>query len=260
MLPVTKHKIKVLRPKTSLHNVPEGLAPLITEVVAGCQEVLKTKTISVYGCGSWLRNEMRADSDVDFFIAIKGTLTGQEESSLESLRRKLVEKWHTYPIVDIEFKIVNLSDSNNYRTILRRVVIQSDGCLLYGTPISGDVVNEYPLPEIIAAFIKLFLEVIEKLDLYNKDTHIHTRARRTLAKIVFRCIEWTAVLGGAPISSGLSEYTVHIKKYSPNLKQQADYCWEVYKKTTIDASDVENLKTILHEVLDTLKQSGVKVE
>ena len=234
----------------SKENLVKKYKEPIDSVITGLQEILQKRLISVYGCGSWIRNETRKDSDIDFFFVINSYISEEEKDAVKQLEKNILQRWSHLGFTGVDIRFVNEKDEDNYFTIAHKEIIQIDGCLLYGTAFTWDIYHDYSTPQIVEAFNKIATYIYKNLlKPHDADLHVRERSRRSLVKTLLRTLEWLAVLKGAPISHSMDGYIDHIKMYIPEFTQTVETTMKIYKKEKISDSEVSFLDDTLMKVL-----------
>lgn len=250
--------MNVLR-EASLDKVPEPLLPLIDSSVDAYREVLGPNIKAVYAAGSWVRGEMNGDSDADFLGATVTTPGNEELEALDRTRDALLADWVPEHINDIELKVFDLSRPDERLTIVRRTVTQVDGCLVYGEAVPGNIFSEQPLPEIIGAFAQLFVDVKGRLDEGSALRSVRHHARHVTAKLALRNMEWIAVMKGAAVSSSMARYIGDITTFAPELRKDAERCWQLYSQTDTGDDVQDEIDKLFDGSLSVLQQHGIEL-
>src|SRR5262249_30835869 len=163
----------------------------------------------------------------------------------------LVARWCPVPLANVELKIVDLSRPTYHLSVLRRAVVQVDGCLVYGQALAGNIFAEMPLERIVEAFVAHFIWFINNRLAFG--TSDDRRSQRVLAKLALRCLEWAAVLNGAAVSSSMIRYVSDVERYLPQLHEMALRCWTLYITPSGAQADTVALVAILDRALEELR-------
>lgn len=244
----------------SLDKVPEPLVPFIGDSVSAYYEAFGSKLHAVYAAGSSVHGEMNSASDLDFFSALDTAPKQCELQVLENSRLKMLDNQCSVPPKDVELKVMDLSRPNDKITIVRRTVVQVDGCLVYGKAIPGDIFAERSTPEIAGAFAQLFIDVKDALPVNDRLAAVRSHARHVTAKLALRNMEWTAVMRGATISSIMSRYVEDIEAFAPELGPKAKRSWELFRQALIDDDLQQEVDTLFNESLLALRDEGAVIE
>lgn len=231
---------------------------LIAEVKDNLKVLFGDAFISLYGCGSWVRNEMRADSDVDFFFVVDLLMDEEKKTKILNLRDMLRKKWLPRGVPSIDLRFISLQDPDNFFTIGHKEIVQVDGYLLFGKERDWDVYEEYSKEELVTAFVKIRNYVYRKLlKPYSEDASERNYSRRSFAKAVLRTITLLTVLRGGKFSHRVSEFQNLVDTYYPSFSERNRKSIEIYKKETISDEDVAFLDQTFHEALTELKKNNI---
>jgi predicted nucleotidyltransferase len=254
MIELQVRRMMIIR-KVSIEKIPKELAELPLQVWNEMRSIFGDTLLGLYGSGSWVRGEMRTDSDIDFYYIVKTKLTSGQEKALDDLKTSLLTTWHTRSVKDLDIKPIYADTMDHWHMIVRRVILEVDGCHMFGSNIPGDTFSQYTTLTIAKSFSILFSEIFKALRLYDENEVVRKRARRLLSKIVLRCMDWVAILHGAPLSSSIPLYVNDIKNYTSINNGTVDTAWNLYQKINLTDEDVMILKKLFTESLSTLKNT-----
>ncbi|HTE22266.1 MAG TPA: hypothetical protein VK674_04470 [Candidatus Limnocylindria bacterium] len=244
----------------SLDKLPANLIPLKHACLEAYKEAFGEKLLAVYAVGSWVRGEMHKGSDTDSYAVLRTDSTPEEEAHLESMRQQLLLQWCPNPVSDVELDVLSLEDYQGYIALRKRTILQIDGCLLYGQDLPGDVFQEQSMTQIASSFGRVFAgKVNHGLDLNHKNLATRYRHRSLKAKFALRCMEWAAIIEGAPITSSMHQYVSDIQQFLPDLASQAAQAWTLYRKQRITDAELEDLEAVWQTALRSLLERGVNV-
>ena len=212
------------------------------EVVRMLTASFGEKLCSIYLIGSYAQGVALNGSDADFIVTLSAKPSTHMLATYNEGLELLNARWCPSPIYKMDLDLILDPFVQDNITIRSRFLIQLTGRLLYGKPVYDDVISEYSPAMIAAAFREFHFTYMPTIPINDPDSLIRTAGRRAKAKYLLRELEWIAVLAGAPLSCVTSEFVDHIKKYTPEHTQLAEFCWGLYRKPYVNDTELAELQ------------------